>query len=491
MKKISFILAVLICAILAASCSDAGNIAESTSAQTTSPDTTVNASETVDSLDARRLVSDDLPDTDYGGEDFVVLYQDTMEQDIDIFESTGDVLDDAIYARNIAVAERFNINIKAVNGGGYEAISKTLSSVVNSGDDVYDIVMNHIIQTGSDTLKGYFYDLNEVKYIDTTKPWYPQFAVEATTLNGRCYALVTDACFSSLWNTYTTYFNKTIAANYGIEASDIYNSVDSGKWTLDYMANLTKDVYSDLNGDGKRDINDFYGNHIHAFYSLNFLWSFDIPIVSFDENGATLEINNDKTIKAIDMAYDFIYNQKGSYAETYDEVKKSFANGNSMFLFCHFLPAMNELRDMDDDYGIVPFPKYDEAQTDYKTTIDGSFDVAVIPVTVTGEKLDRAGLITEALSAESWRTVTPVFYDTVLKVKVARDEDSIRMIDIVMNGRVVDISWMYAGWSGFNFVIPDLIQNNKSGADFASYYAKNETAKLKAYQDIYDFFYAD
>jgi hypothetical protein len=194
-------------------------------------------------------------------------------------------------------------------------------------------------------------------------------------------------------------------------------------------------------------------------------------------------------VNILNRLYDFYYAQDGVFLTEYQKSKDMFAAGESLFLMCHFLPALQELRSMEQDYGIVPFPKWDEAQTLYKTTVDGSFDVLVAPVTIPAEELDRVGIITEALSAESWKNVLPVFYDVALKVKGTRDAESVEMIDTILNGRVIDFSWLYTGWSGLNFVIQDMLTAKKSGADFASFYEKNEKAKTKIYEKAFDFFY--
>ena len=57
------------------------------------------------------------------------------------------------------------------------------------------------------------------------------------------------------------------------------------------------------------------------------------------------------------------------------------------------------MRDSDMDFGILPLPKYDEAQTGYYTTSRDGRSMFIIPNDV--KDADFVGLITEALAVAS------------------------------------------------------------------------------------------
>ena len=44
------------------------------------------------------------------------------------------------------------------------------------------------------------------------------------------------------------------------------------------------------------------------------------------------------------------------------------------------LNLSDQLRDMRDEYGILPFPKYDEAQDGYYTTVNDNYSQIMIPL---------------------------------------------------------------------------------------------------------------
>lgn len=497
MKNLKNITASLLClAIMAVSVVSCAEQAEKPSNEiiTTEPAETENDIEEEDegdSLQKRQKVSDKLPEITFGGDDFNIIVQKEFEYDAGVEEETGDALEDAIYNRNARINERFDIKINCT-AEPYSDVSSKVSKTVKSGDDAYDLVMNHIIQTGGDAIKGMYRNWADFSYVDTSDPWYSQYAIGDCTVNGKLYVIVSDATISSYEQTYCVYFNRTIASDYNIESSDFYSLVRNKEWTIDKLSEYTAMVYEDINGNGKADKADKFGNKTLLFYSFNSLWAFEQPILEISADDYEIVLNTEKTVSILDKLYDFYYNNKGTFIiNDYQEVKNRFAAGESLFLMCHFYPALHELRSMEQDYGIIPYPKWDDAQENYKTTIDGSFDVLAAPMSIPDENVDYVGIITQAIAADSWKNVQPVFYDIALKVKGTRDEESIEMIDTILNARTVDFSWLYCGWDGFNFIISDMLSNKKGGDSFSSYYEKNLKKATRAYDKAFGYFFED
>ena len=108
----------------------------------------------------------------------------------------------------------------------------------------------------------------------------------------------------------------------------------------------------------------------------------------------------------------------------------------------------------------------------------------IVPMTVQDD--DKVGTIIEALNAEGYKTVTPVFIETALKVKYARDNESVQVIDMLIANRIFDFGYVYDCWGGCGFWLEGLVQGKKT--DFESYYAKNEKKILKNYQKVFDLF---
>ncbi|MBQ8578278.1 MAG: hypothetical protein IJ449_10005, partial [Clostridia bacterium] len=97
---------------------------------------------------------------------------------------------------------------------------------------------------------------------------------------------------------------------------------------------------------------------------------------------------------------------------------------------------IESMRGMDTDFGIIPYPKYDEAQENYHTRVCYYFPV-VVPST--NADTDMTGYLLEILNYRSYHDVIPAYYDISLKTKGTRDEASAQMLDLIFSSRVIDI----------------------------------------------------
>ena len=67
-----------------------------------------------------------------------------------------------------------------------------------------------------------------------------------------------------------------------------------------------------------------------------------------------------------------------------------------------------------------------------------------------------------------------------------RDEESFEMIDFIISKRVYDFGYIYDNWKGFGFTLEALVK--EGNANFASYYASNESAKMAEYDKMFAVF---
>ena len=124
---------------------------------------------------------------------------------------------------------------------------------------------------------------------------------------------------------------------------------------------------------------------------------------------------------------------------------------------------------MKDDFGIIPYPKYDTKQSDYYSSSKDELSVFVVPVDA--KDLEKTGLITEALCIASNEQVVPTYYEIVLKDKMARDAESTTMIDIIRDSLTFDFGYLHSnalGGVGHRFVNHIRNTNNDVVSDFDS-----------------------
>lgn len=452
---------------------------------TTASDTTSDAVTSELSIeDQRKLIDDELPEMDYGGEEFNITVNSYCESGFFSDELSGDQLSDAIYNRNKAVEERFKIKFNFISGE-YNEITQKVQSSVLAGDDQYQLLANHALASNSWVMAEILNNWYDIEYVNFDKPWWSSSNKNDLTYNDTAYLAVGDFSLTTIGRTYAIYFDKIHADSYNLP--DMYQLVRDGKWTIDKLSDLSKDIYTDLNNNGERDSDDFYGYSTSVTSNIGaYLFTSGLKIIDKGEIVLDVGKTSDLIAKLITLTqvnegtfYDLKY--KNANGNPHYAGAEKMAAGTTLFASAMIETGINYLRNSDNDYGIIPYPKWDEKQSDYITIVDGGFTILAIPKTVVDTK--KSGIIAEALCAETYKNVIPVYYDIAIKEKGARDEESLEMIDFIMSKRVYDFGYVYDNnYSGFGFCIEKMVQDNN--LNFASYYAANINRITKQYNEI-------
>ena len=400
-------------------------------------------------------------------------------------EINGDLINDAVYKRNMAIEEKYNCKIEM--DAFQESMSETTANEiveksVKAGDKSYDLLMSHMMHGFNTAIKGCFYNIASFPNIDISKPYWNHGANEGCSVGNKLYVGLSDLSFSTNENLYCIFFNKNFTRDYSIE--DPYKLVNENKWTFDKFAEVIKVGTVDLNGDGKWDDKDQYGYISTA--AVNFLWSggghmmkkdeFDIPVIDFI-NERTLSIY-DKTFSIVNDANTYSKEAQWFTGDTRGGITM-FDNAQGVF-YGNQLCRVNELRNTEFDFGIVPYPKYDSVQERYYSYVDGHASMMTIPLNLPNP--EWTGIIIEELSYLSYKDILPIYYDVVLNVKMIRDEESIEMLKILFDSKVFDPAYVTGG--EFWTMWLDNISQKKT--DFVSTYEKREAAVLKAIQKKVD-----
>ena len=432
---------------------------------------------------AADLLADGLGERDFNGKELRVLIRGGCAVHTDeIYQESaeGDTINDAVYNRNRAVEARFNaaVTVIPVGESPESILTDNLSRSVLAGMDEYDLAVGHMTLMGMSTANKLYLDWYQMPNIDLEKPWWIEEAASALSVAGRTFLAASHMTHSLLDYTYCIFFNKQVAQNYGIE--DLYKIVNDGKWTLAYLHETVKDMYIDLDNDGRKSIGDFYGFVTNTQTAANvFLWGFDQAVAAHNSDGLPeLVVNTPKTVNIIEKLYELYFETQGVLGTIYGEgdvgwwavPPEIFAEDRTLFATGHFSHAITNYRGMDTPFGIIPYPKWDEAQDKYYTIVDGHGPLLGIPRTV--RDIDFVTVMAEALSAEGYKQVTPAYYEVALKIKFVRDAESVMMLDKIMDGLRYDFAYIYDGWGGLGNVVQNrLTMQNKN---FASHYESHK-----------------
>jgi len=432
-KKLTAILLLTGMLLTSAACaSDTGSSAEADTTAAGEAETTTVA-ETADPYD------DELGEYDFKGEEFHFYSRDhaSLHGALNVAEETGDVLNDALYQRNREVEERFNFIIAETLETNNTTNART---AVLAGDDSYDIITTRCVYAYDYAAEGLVIPAQDLPVINIEKPYWSEYLTETMTVLGKRYFAVGDFNLSSYDTSHIMLFNKAMAKNYSL--GDLYGIVKDGGWTMAKYTEMGKAVIKDLDGNGTMDDKDQYGILITGKQILPNFW-ISAGLTSIEKDSSDTPIftmtNNKKFVSHIDNIFkvhwdDGLWMPTQTSYEVDDVNLAMFTANQSLFFDCTFF-HVSRLRAMETDFGIIPYPKYDDAQDRYYSRIEAC-ELFCVPVT--NKNHEFAGVVLEALAAESAKSVIPAYYDVALQGKVTRDEESSEMLDLIFNTRVFD-----------------------------------------------------
>ena len=387
--------------------------------------------------ETEEAVTDNLPEKNYDGYSYNIYTRtNTTHYQFLTEEYTGEVLNDAIYDRNLKIADRFNVVFTETEYSDENAPTP----LVMSGDTTYSLMNVRCTAANTMAQKNYLYNISNLEYIDLEKPYWDKELTEAISIGPYYFSAIGSTNLTAIDFMTTLLFNKQILAETNL--GDIYTMVREGTWTFDRFGEMGAAVTRDVDGNGTYDANDTWGvlgasKYLHC----SFIQSAGAMYMYKDaDNMPTYSITSDEHfINVFGKIFEVINDNNAWYlttdtsneATTYHNM---FRNGQGLFLSTIFY-YIETMRDMDYEFGVIPYPKYDEAQEQYYSRIS-FFDTAVIPTSV--DDVDRASIILEALTCESHNTVIPAYKDVALKTKYSRDMESSDMIDLVLETRVLD-----------------------------------------------------
>lgn len=365
-------------------------------------------------------------------------------------EETGDLVQDLVLRRNKDIEEALNLTVSwSTKDLIYYDVEKTIIKEINSGDHLADLYINDQFGLSKIMIEGGFrniYDLaEEDSYFDfTADGWYTDYMDELSILKGARYLLAGDYFIDVLRASHVMYFNKNLMVELSEGYDELYQHVFNGTWTYDVFLDYFKDIYKDLNNNGKRDPEDVYGFTSMPSWGALYFCTTDCATVSYDENGIPyVDPTTERTSQLVDKLLSFwpMIGFREAAANT------EFYSGNIMFSSWLKISDMEraEARNMD-GIGIIPYPKLDDKQKDYRTLVHNTAEVGAVPVTAPDEAMAPLSAYLQAVTQYSSKYIMPAYYETALKVKYVQDNESAKVLDIIKAGITAPFEYTYSSY---------------------------------------------
>ncbi len=470
MKKLPLLLALSLTASALASCGGT----ETPTDTTTAAETTTQAPETAEWVN---------PGVNYKGEEFTFMdyevenyfWQAQAYSNLRAEEESGEPINDSQYKRNRKVEEELGVTLTSFHG---KVIDLTKS--VMAGDDEIDaaFVFMDEVQRFFDG-EEYIIDLNTLPGFNVDASWWDQKAVDEFTLGGKLSLITGDASLYTAFASQVIFYSKTLADQFNI--TDLYQLVRDGKWTADEYFDYGKLVAADVDGDGEMGMNDRYGA---AIDSGSIAAIFEASGIRYSEkkgDDVQIVINNERTVNVYEKYIDWLndgevnmlvkdYRNNG-YSNIYYELQLPTFEADKALFFPNQILISFELRSMDTDFGVLPYPKFDEAQDGYHTPVNRNWAM-LLCVPTTNTKREMTAQVLDAIGYYSQQIVTPSFIETTVFNKTLRDEESAEIFRMALDCKNFDIAYIF----DWGTLTTSLYSMSESAQSFVTTYARLENA---------------
>lgn len=484
--KNKLIALLLLLALLLTGCGaaqgDADNPQDGTTAET--------AADVTETEDEQKIIKEIIAGKDFGGREFNIgwsIQYGFNEVAFTLEETAGDSINEAVYERNRLAEEALNVKIKGTNICDWVDILSTIQKMMNAGDCPYDAFCCSMWFMYLCSVNGYLYELNNIAGLGLENAWWEGEKLEMYSLGSNSLYFVSGAInYLDDLSISILLFNKVLCDNNGIEYP--YQMVRDGTWVLDRLFELATSYGSDVDGDGKYTTNDTYGFTENAGVFNRLLAGSGEGVLKIASDGSVtlnqsekmmdvfLRVRNNLTAKSIKttvIADREIDNNK---------TNKMFRDGQILVGSYQVNSVFGLRQEMEDDFGIIPSPKYDESQTEYfdlYSTASGS--CYAIPVTNTA--LEDTGLIMNVMGFYSQDTILPTVIDKNVLTKGTRDEESAEMLELIFTTKFYDLGQWGSDIYGS---LCSLIISDKD--NIASVMAKMESKTQKQFAPIQQYY---
>ena len=452
------------------------------SAEETAGETTAQAAETTAETEETKYVADYLPDVTYDGYQYRIISYDEYPAHVE--ELTGEVIDDAIFARNTLIEETYDIEIlqELYPFTEYTKVTDLMTNAGRAQSDDFDLATLVFRGAYYAVLEGTAPAASSLPIADLTQPWYIQSTNDGLTIDG--VTLLGFTAFDSNPGGTGLIFNKDIITDLGLD--NPYDLMDEGTWTSENMYKMAEAAINDLNGDGQMTADDRFGfiTEWDRMSMVAYAGTGNLLVDIID--GIPVASQSEALIDAFTMAVEYCslpgfmldtFQEYGTAESSRVQGRELFKQGGGLFI-CTGTSSLTTMGDMESDYGLVPFPKWTEEQDRYYTMFD--IDIITVPLSCS-QDLERVCVIKEALAVESLNINHPAYYENALKNRYLRDEKSLEMLEIITSSVVPDLG-QNPWWDIVRVPWQDTM--SKKGTEFASAVQKNMPKSEAAIADL-------
>ncbi|MBQ9086018.1 MAG: hypothetical protein IJY47_02395 [Clostridia bacterium] len=440
MKRIISVLLVLLMLFSFVACNkEEENVEESNTSTTTD---VIESDDQTQVLDVQRM--------DFGGKELAVLQRKNTNTELYTEELTGELVPDAVYKRNAFVEDYLKVKLIWKDAeGGYAEQKQALSNALSTGEEVYHITANYAYYAAPWAAENMFLDMNAIEdaqnHLDFTKAWWNQSYSKEATINGKLYFMVGDACTSAMERVECLTINEALVNDILNESTEEFlNHVYDRTWTYEYFLQCIAQM-------GNGADTGMWGASLQMNSTSidGFLGALAINTVERDDRGGATPDYDDERAINIGEALRTLYHSNPSVnaKEGWENGINPFVDGTAMFYGGILKDISSTLKDLAWDYAVMPYPLWDENQTEYRSIPHDEYSILGIPSNVY-ESTEATTAALEVMNYQSLQEVRPALYEKSFKQRYMKTSFKAQMFDYVINNTYYDFGFIYTSAMG-------------------------------------------
>ena len=357
----------------------------------------------------------------------------------------GEPLNDAEYKAVRKLEEEMGITFVETNVNHEEYPTK-VGNILASADDEYDIVYVSYQSLYKFATSGYLMNLLDADRLSLQSDWWIHENNELLAVNGKLYSAEGYSNLTVVDFINILMYNETLAEKVGLDAP--YDLVKEGKWTLDKFAEYLK-AGASLNLGTDADDSDN-------------IWTFDQPgngsacsglmvgagemTISCDSGKLVFDAGSERFMNICEkIASVMTQNKDVMFNKEPYGVGTVFKTGQALLAYGE-ITGTASLREANFAFGVLPNPKFDEAQERYYSR--KSWPSASVAIPNAAKDAECSAAVADALTYLFYDMVWPVYRGKVLEQKQLRNEESIEMLDIILKSSAPDLSDIFSTGGG-------------------------------------------
>ena len=433
---------------------------------------------------------DYLPEATFDYADFNVLVLDSHLDKYEV-EEAEDTFSEALLLRNQYLEERYQVVFSFVKAAGGDEFHNKCSSALMAGTSPYDVVLTDYYY-GLETA-GYFRNLNDFDVFKFENPYWIGMWNENATVNDILYSAAGYSSLDVINLVEVVFCNDYIVKQSNL--GDLGSVVKAGDWTLEKMLEYME-VATVENGDGTRDFRDQYGLSYNLWSGRALLYCAGMRLTEYKDGEISFNVTSEENYNVFSKVESFLlknnYCYYGGGSGPVDGPESDinlFLNSRSLFNL-NRLEFAPQVADVFKEYSVYPFPKYDNSQKEYMSTVLGHLVMGIMRNAANPE---MSATVMEAMNILTYEDVRPIYYEDMMKLRYSSDAETAEMLDLITESVSVEFAFInssaFASIANYPFDLIDPHNQNVTGG-YYSFMGQFET-KLDGYLANFLTFYSD